>query len=237
LPDKEIVDSTDKSWRKIVKISKGHATEWVTAASLEAWLLIKSDLMEQLPQKPKMLDLGCGGGQLMEKCKGLGFSIAGVDAASMAVDICKGRGLSIIQHDLNQPLPFSDREFDLVTCIKVIEHLFNPASVLSEVRRITKDDGFLVISAPNEYEWLQRLRFLLGKPIDWHPWSPTTHLHKSNITQFINFVKEENWDVVKLHPFMVSGRRYLPMRLQKTLVSRIPNLFAGDMVGILRKKR
>lgn len=237
MPDKEITDSADKSWLRVKEISKGHATEWVTTACRVAFALIKSDLLEQLPQKPKMLDLSCGGGELMERCKGLGFSVTGVDAASMAVDICKGRGLSIIQHDLNQPLPFSDREFDLVTCIEVIEHLFNPASVLSEVRRILRDDGFLVISTPNEYEWFQRLKFLSGKPIDWHPWSPTTHLHKSNTTQFINFVKEENWEIIKFLPFMLSGRRYLPVCLQKALVSRLPNLFAGVIVVILRKEK
>jgi len=221
----------------VEEISKEHISEWSTKAAQEAFDLIKSNILSQPPQQPKMVDLGCGNGSLMQRCQQLGFTVVGVDVSEIALRICREKGLPVVQHDLNQFLPFKDKEFDLIACVEVVEHLFNPAAFLGETRRVLKDNGFLVISAPNEYEWLQRLRFLLGKPIDWQPWSATTHLHKSSLGQFAGFLTEEGWDINRLRPFMLSGSAHLPVRLQKILISLFPNLFAGYTIAMVRKRK
>ena len=48
-------------------------------------------------------------------------------------------------------LPFHDKEFDLVICSEVLEHLNEPSKALKEVRRVT--GGFCIMSVPNEPLW------------------------------------------------------------------------------------
>ena len=60
-----------------------------------------------------------------------------------------------------EKLPYSTEEFDVVFCLDVLEHLFNPYALASECLRILKKDGILVVSTPNVHSYIQRLFFLL----------------------------------------------------------------------------
>jgi malonyl-CoA O-methyltransferase len=52
-----------------------------------------------------------------------------------------------VQHDLHRPLPLSDAAFDRVVCGLVLEHIEDLALLFSEMRRICKPDGRVVVSA------------------------------------------------------------------------------------------
>ena len=66
--------------------------------------------------------------------------------------------------DLNKkPLPFRDNSFDLITCLEVIEHLYNLDNLLAETKRILKSGGKLVITTPNLAAWTNRILLLMGK--------------------------------------------------------------------------
>jgi SAM-dependent methyltransferase len=82
--------------------------------------------------------------------------------------LLKREGIHVIEHDLNYPLPFTGGSFDMVFCCDVIEHL--PAVIvqksLNEIRRVTKKNGYLVLSTPNLARLPNRLRFLVGKGIN-----------------------------------------------------------------------
>lgn len=45
-------------------------------------------------------------------------------------------------------LPFSDNNFDAVVCFEVLEHIFNIDEILTEIRRVMKDQGLFLISVP-----------------------------------------------------------------------------------------
>jgi len=62
-------------------------------------------------------------------------------------------------------LPFDDDFFDLVIMIRVIEHLMNPDNAVSEVYRVLRTGGLLIIATPNQASWFNRLLLLLGHPI------------------------------------------------------------------------
>ena len=55
-----------------------------------------------------------------------------------------------VVHDLNKfPYPFKDNEFDLIEADHVLEHLNEPFSVMKELRRITKQNGTIIIRVPH----------------------------------------------------------------------------------------
>lgn len=66
-----------------------------------------------------------------------------------------------VQHNANNGLPFEDSSADYVVCLEVMEHLENATFFLTEVGRVLKPGGKLVLSVPNPYcwiEWLDNLR-------------------------------------------------------------------------------
>ena len=72
-------------------------------------------------------------------------------------------GLEAYQMDFNLGLPvLDDGRFDLIVMLEVIEHIVNAEYLLSEIKRVLKPHGVLILSTPNFAWWRNRLRILLG---------------------------------------------------------------------------
>jgi len=69
----------------------------------------------------------------------------------------------VLLGNLNEEsLPFPSNKFDLVTCLEVIEHLYNPDNIISEIYRVLKPTGMLILSTPNLSALTNRLLLLFG---------------------------------------------------------------------------
>lgn len=100
----------------------------------------------------KILDAGCGTGGLALKLSMLG-KVAAIDASPEAVKFANKRGVAAKLASIEK-IPFPDKTFDLVTCIDVIYHkqVKNDIGALSEIRRILRPGGVLVLRVPaNRY--------------------------------------------------------------------------------------
>jgi len=89
----------------------------------------------------KFLDIACGNCQLLDYAKNKGCDVTGLDINPQRKDVVK--------HDLNKPLPFPDKSFDVVSCIDSLEHVKNVSQVFKEVHRILKNDGIFIVTVPN----------------------------------------------------------------------------------------
>ncbi len=103
-----------------------------------------------LPYQPRgrMLDLGCGSGELLGRMCSLGWQAEGLDFDSAAVEVARHKGLRVRMGSLHEQ-KFPDATFDAVVLSHVIEHLHQPLQLLKEVRRILKPGRRLVIATPN----------------------------------------------------------------------------------------
>jgi SAM-dependent methyltransferase len=61
---------------------------------------------------------------------------------------------------MEMKLPYADASFDVVICLEGIEHVIAPNSLVNEICRITKPNGFVIISLPNVQSLFSRLQFL-----------------------------------------------------------------------------
>ncbi|MDE2320568.1 MAG: class I SAM-dependent methyltransferase, partial [candidate division NC10 bacterium] len=103
-----------------------------------------------LGEGKRLLDVGCGVGTLLDLVGAKFQAVHGCDLSETALREARQRGVLSVCADLNRGLlPYQDRSFECVTCLEVIEHVFDPLSLLRELHRVLKDDGQLVLTTPN----------------------------------------------------------------------------------------
>lgn len=108
------------------------------------------------------LDLGCGDGQTLGPwLTANGRRYLGVDISGTAVAAAVASGLSAVQVESTDALPFPDDSFDNVCCIEVFEHLFAPEQTAREILRVLKPGGSLIATVPNVAYWRRRLELLI----------------------------------------------------------------------------
>jgi len=103
----------------------------------------------------RILDIGCGGGILAEALASRGARVTGIDMADMSLDVARMHLLESgleIDYQLVTAEDFAARhaaEFDLVTCLEMLEHVPDPGSIVAAAARATKPGGRLVLSTLN----------------------------------------------------------------------------------------
>ena len=105
----------------------------------------------------RALDLGAGQGALSCALRTRGFEVT---AADINTGQFRAEGVAHAKLDLNRPLPFPDRDFDLVLAVEILEHLESPRAFLREVFRVLRPGGLAVVSTPNITSLPSRVLFL-----------------------------------------------------------------------------
>ncbi len=102
-----------------------------------------------------VLDVGCGGGILAESMALRGAEVTGIDMGEAPLKVAKLHGLEsgvsirykrITVEELADEMPAS---FDVVTCMEMLEHVPDPASVIAACARLAKPGGQLFFSTLN----------------------------------------------------------------------------------------
>jgi methionine biosynthesis protein MetW len=112
----------------------------------------------------RLLDLGCGDGVLGELLKDRFDEVIGVDISDQALIVAKQRGLATYRVNLDEEaLPFPDATFDAITCLDLIEHVFEPRVLVSEIARVLAPGGSLYIAFPNMRYALRIKEIIAGR--------------------------------------------------------------------------
>ncbi|WP_111978145.1 bifunctional 2-polyprenyl-6-hydroxyphenol methylase/3-demethylubiquinol 3-O-methyltransferase UbiG [Algibacillus agarilyticus] len=103
-----------------------------------------------------VVDIGCGGGILASSMAQQGAVVTGIDAAEQAIKVAKlhakSENLSInYQYTTAEPFAIEHSEmFDVVTCMEMLEHVPDPASVVAAACKLVKPGGYLFCSTLNK---------------------------------------------------------------------------------------
>lgn len=116
-----------------------------------------SFIMEQCNglQDLKVLDVGCGGGILAEAMSTAGATVTGIDMADASLQVARLHTLESgvkVNYELSSAEEYASKHqgsFDVVTCLEMLEHVPDPASVVSACARLVKPGGWVFFSTLN----------------------------------------------------------------------------------------
>ena len=139
------------------------ASDWVDLQ----WSLVVRVLERVAPQaRGRLLDVGCGEKPYEHIFLPYVTEYLGIEHEASFVDTaawCRDRKPDHLYD--GKRLPFEDRSFDTVLSVQVLEHTPHPAALMSEMGRVLKDDGVLILSAPFQFR-------LHEEPHDYFRYSP-----------------------------------------------------------------
>jgi 2-polyprenyl-3-methyl-5-hydroxy-6-metoxy-1,4-benzoquinol methylase len=97
-----------------------------------------------------LLDVGCATGSFLSEMKRQpGWTVMGIEPSPVAARYVRDQvGVDVVQGVLNEA-PFAPASFDAITMWDVLEHVYDPLTVLSQVARLLKPGGVFVVNHPN----------------------------------------------------------------------------------------
>lgn len=144
---------------------------------------------EMVPPGTRVLDVGCGDGELLAFLSTMkGVDARGIELSQAGVNACVARGLSVIQGDADKDLAdYPTGAFDFVILSRTIQETLAPKRVLENLLRI---GTHVIVSFPNFGHWQVRLGLLFSgrmpntRVLDQN-WYETPNLHFCTIRDFV----------------------------------------------------
>jgi len=119
--------------------------------------------------RPRILDVGAGYGAdlsaIAKRLTALGRlpELFAIESFPASIAHLENMGISVRQVDIeHNSLPFPDDYFDVVVCNQVLEHTKEIFWVVSEIARVTKRDGKIIVGVPNLGSLHNRIALLVG---------------------------------------------------------------------------
>jgi ubiquinone/menaquinone biosynthesis C-methylase UbiE len=158
---------------------------------------------ELIPIEPKkILDVGCASGwflsellKIFPKAEGFGIDIYG---KAIAYGKKSYPSITFASADAHK-IPFRSKMFDLVICTEVLEHVDDPKSVLLEIKRVLKKDGFAIVELDSG-SLLFSIVWFIWKKFQGSVWSHA-HLHSFTSKELEKIVLGSSFQIVKTKKF------------------------------------
>lgn len=95
----------------------------------------------------RALDIGAGAGGNTRVLQSAGWEATALEYSAAGVELARGRGLDVVQGDARD-IPFPDNHFGLVVAYDVLEHIQEDDQVVTEIARVVRPDGRVLIAVP-----------------------------------------------------------------------------------------
>jgi methionine biosynthesis protein MetW len=168
---------------------------------------------EMVPPGSKVLDVGCGEGDLLRLLETRGVDGRGIELSREGVNHCVAKGLAVVQGDADTDLVnYPDDAFDYVLLSQTLQATRQPRVVLENLLRIGQR---AIVTFPNFGHWKMRLQLLVkgqmprtdNLPATWYD---TPNIHFCTIKDFVQLCDEINVKMERAVALDLYGR---PLRL------------------------
>jgi methionine biosynthesis protein MetW len=180
----------------------------------------------------KILDIGCNNGRFREFIPESDYY--GVDIDSDLIKILNKKGINAKQADINKNiLPFGNIKFEYITLMDILEHVLDPEKLLLDSKNRLNKGGKLIVTLPNDYHILNKIRFILNKPLTENPFAPYGHLHFFSIKDGEKFLVNRGFKIINKIPISPVKPAFLPQKIKNFLGKTFPQSFARDILYVL----
>ncbi|MCE8424421.1 MAG: class I SAM-dependent methyltransferase [Candidatus Methanoperedens sp.] len=145
--------------KELEKHEKEVYSKWDMDLRENRLVIVHKMILEEKPEK--MLDIACSSGKFSSCFIKNGWKVFGIDISDN-VFYAKERGLEAIKSNITEGVPFKNESFDLIFAGEIIEHIVDTDFFLSEIYRVLKKSGILIITTPNLASFENRMRLLFG---------------------------------------------------------------------------
>lgn len=187
----------------------------------------------------RVLDLGCGDGTLLAHLQNtLNITGYGLEIDERKIDEAIGKGLNIIEQDLNDGLSrFADGSFDTVVMARALQAVKNPKTLLLDMLRVAKEG---IVTFPNFAYWQNRVYLGLKGIMPMsetlpHQWYNTPNIHLCTFKDFERLCDENNIRILDTIAIFDNDNPTNPRSLMGRLVKYSPNLLADVAVYRIAK--
>jgi methionine biosynthesis protein MetW len=119
------------------------------------------------PGPVQVLDVGCGFCMDLQNIRGIApcpVTLLGIEVDEQKIRHCRQAGITVFPIDIErEEIPVGDRSLDIVILNQVLEHTKEVFFIFSEMSRVLKPGGLLILGVPNLAAWHNRLLLLLGR--------------------------------------------------------------------------
>lgn len=141
----------------------------------------------------KLLDIGCGDGEFLNKMKIKGWRVEGIDPDEKAVSTCKGKyGINCRRGEM-ETTEIENETYDAITAKHVLEHIYDPLMALKKCHAALKKGGVLTLLTPN----LRSLGHRLYNK-DWRGLEPPRHLFLFSANALSRILRQAGFTKIKL---------------------------------------
>ena len=114
-----------------------------------------------------VLDIGCGYGQDLQNIQDAApqqVTLYGIEIHGPAIHACEESNITVFPVDIEkEQIPVQDHFFDIILLNQVLEHTKEIFFIFSEISRVLKPRGILIVGVPNLASFHNRLLFLFGR--------------------------------------------------------------------------
>lgn len=192
-------------------------------------------------------DAGCFtgiGSQLLFKIDGV-TEVHGFDASESALSAAEKRGLITGRWLAGlEDSPAGDNSYDITVAMDIIEHLTNTRHFMRELVRITKPDGYIIVSTPNLAYWHSRIRLMLGRPPHSFPGVSSdfrtdiaidlNHIRINVPSEWAGFFEDNGLRLIKREGYRIEGALRGIRRAVDILMTKLPDYAFGN-IFLLKK--
>lgn len=174
---------------------------------------------------------------LFEKIRKLARDVIGTDINEEQVRTLWGQGYNVVLADAERT--DLQQTFDVVLAGELIEHLSNPGLFLDNMRRHLNENGVLIITTPNRFDFFTFLKSFLSNRIPKYEKDIAKHVFYFDINSLKSLAERHKFRLVDFSYYWTFGKSYdaFKKRIVLKIIAKLRPQFVRGFIGVFKKAK